>query len=478
MLNDDQTPDKSNRRKFLKQAGIIAAGTVLGGSALAACGDTATPVPAVATTSAAAAATTSGAATTTSAGGASSAATTAVSSTKQFSGELQLLQWTSFVPAADAEIKRQAAEWGQKNNVKVTIQIVASNDLQAKTTAAVEAKAGPDIIQMQYNWPWLYESACADLSDVYNQLKSSEGGFYDAMTALSVVNNVPRAIPYAIVPNAWAYRKSWLKEQGADKFPDTWDDFHALGKKLKAAGHPMAQSLGHAYGDATTMWYSFLWSYGGKEVEQDGKTVAINSPETLKAVETAVAIYNDCFDPTVLSWDDGSNNKAFAAEQISATLNGSSIYITAKNQKAPYLSDIAHAVQPQGPAGRALINLTFEHAVMNYSKNQDAAKAFLLWLMQPDQYNKWLTASAGYNVGPLHAYDKAQVFDSDPVLTPFKDSVQFGRNPGWPGPPSAAASQVQVKYLIVDMFAKAVQGTAPKDAIAFTEGELKKLYNK
>jgi len=47
-----------------------------------------------------------------------------------------------------------------------------------------------------------------------------------------------------------------------------------VGKKLKAAGHPYGQTAGHTFGDAPGWWYPYLWSWGGKEVAEDGKTVA------------------------------------------------------------------------------------------------------------------------------------------------------------------------------------------------------------
>src|SRR5690349_577926 len=97
------------RRKFLKKAGLAAAGLSLGAAGLGACGDP-TATSASATTAS------TGSTTTTAAGAASPAATGGSSSTKQYSGELRLLQWVSFVPAADNELKRQADEWGKKNN--------------------------------------------------------------------------------------------------------------------------------------------------------------------------------------------------------------------------------------------------------------------------------------------------------------------------------------------------------------------------
>ncbi len=465
--NVDMTP-RIPRRKFLKRAGLAAAGLTLGAAGLAACGDPTSTSATSATTAA------SGSNAGTTAAGVTAAG---ASTTKQFSGELRLLQWVSFVPAADEEFKRQADEWGKKNNVKVTIEAIPGNEVQPKTVAAIEAKAGPDIIQMDYNWPWLYETALVDMSKEYNDLKTKFGGFFPFLEGNSVVNGTPRAIPYCVVPGAWVYRKSWFKEVGADKFPETWDQFLDVGKKLKAANHPMLQTMGQTFGDSPGMWYSFLWEHGGKEVMEDGKTVAINSPETLAAVEKAVTIYNNVFTPDVLAWDDNSNNKAFLAEQISATLNGASIYLTSKKQNAPFANDLAHAIQPAGPQGRAATQLNKTHAVMGYSKNVDAARDFVNWIMQPDQYNKWLEAGGAYSIYSLKSYDSNPVYTKDPNLTVFKETIQYGRNVGWPGPPSQAASQAFSKYLIVNMFAAAAKGKAPKDAIADTEAELNKIYN-
>ena len=36
---------------------------------------------------------------------------------------------------------------------------------------------------------------------------------------------------------------------------------------------------------------------------------------------------------------------------------------------------------------------------------------------------------------------------------------------GYAGPPSQKAAEVQTKYIIVDMYAKAVQGMKPEDAV-------------
>jgi multiple sugar transport system substrate-binding protein len=47
---------------------------------------------------------------------------------------------------------------------------------------------------------------------------------------------------------------------------------------------------------------------------------------------------------------------------------------------------------------------------------------------------------------------------------------------GHAGPPSAKASEVFSKYIIIDMYAKAVQGMPPADVAKWAEIELRKIY--
>jgi ABC-type glycerol-3-phosphate transport system substrate-binding protein len=90
------------------------------------------------------------------------------------------------------------------------------------------------------------------------------------------------------------------------------------------------RTLGHAFGDANAFWYPYLWSWGGKEVEADGKTVVLNSKETIESVKFAVGLWKDACDESALAWDDSGNNRAFLAGTISATNNDASIYLKLK----------------------------------------------------------------------------------------------------------------------------------------------------
>ena len=58
----------------------------------------------------------------------------------------------------------------------------------------------------------------------------------------------------------------------------------------------------------------------------------------------------------------------------------------------------------------------------------------------------------------------------------YRQAAASSRMFGYAGPPSAKATEVYSKYIIVDMYAKAVQGMKAEDAVKWAAGELKKIY--
>jgi len=253
---------------------------------------------------------------------------------------------------------------------------------------------------------------------------------------------------------------------------------------LKAAGHPYGQTAGHTFGDAPGWWYPYLWSWGGKEVEADGKTVALNSKETVESVKFAVPLWKETMDEGGLAWDDSSNNRAFLSGSISATNNGASIYIEAKRKPDAYQTadgkpmkdDILHAKIPGGPSGQFNLPGPFTDMLMKYSQNQKPAKDFLRWIHSKEVFGEWFTSQQGYTDGATKVWENDPVWKADPVLTPFKDIPAGGRLEGYAGPPNRKAAEVRTKYVIVDMYAKAIQGMAAEEAVKWAHDELVKIY--
>jgi hypothetical protein len=65
---------------------------------------------------------------------------------------------------------------------------------------------------------------------------------------------------------------------------------------------------------------------------------------------------------------------------------------------------------------------------------------------------------------------------TDEALKPFRTAGRGSRMIGYAGSPSAKATEVYSKYIITDMYARAVQGMPPEEAIRWAENELRKVY--
>ena len=204
------------------------------------------------------------------------------------------LRWADFVPASDQLLKTKIAPECEKAlGIKLTLEMINANDLQARITSAIQSGTGPDIIYAIGNWPQLYAGSVADVSDVAEEIGEAQGGYYEVSRRVATVGKKWIGVPWSAGGGRIAYRKSWFQEVGYDAFPETWDRLRDAGKKLKTNGHPLGQTLGHTFGDAPGFWYPYLWSWGGKEVEADGKTVALNSKETIESVKYAVGFWKD-----------------------------------------------------------------------------------------------------------------------------------------------------------------------------------------
>ena len=399
--------------------------------------------------------------------------------------KLHWVRWVDFIPESDVELKRQMPEASKALGAEVVLETINANDLQPRITAAIQSGSGADIFIMLYNWAQLYGSQLVDVSDLATALARSEGGFYDVWPSAAHVGGHWLAVPHSIIGNAVAYRRSWLEEAGAHEYPKTWDEARKLFAQLKPKGKPYGQTLGHTFGDAPTFCYPMLWCFGGAETDKTGKKVVLNGKGAIESVKFMQAFWKECCDEGGLAWDDTNNNRAFHAGEISATLNGASIYIVAKRQQEkikdekgePMWQDIDHQNLPAGPAGAFTMYVPMSHAVMKYSKNPKLAKDFLRWLQKKENYEKWFQTQGGYSVGATKAWEKNPMWSTvDKPLQIFRTAARSTRIFGHAGPATAKATEGFSKYILTDMYAKAVQGMSAEDAVKWAEAELKKIY--
>ena len=88
------------------------------------------------------------------------------------------LRWNDFIPASDELLKKEVAPAAEKAlGFKLNIETINGNDVQARTTSAIQSGSGPDVICALNNWPQLYAESVADVSDIAEEIGKAQGGF-------------------------------------------------------------------------------------------------------------------------------------------------------------------------------------------------------------------------------------------------------------------------------------------------------------
>ncbi|HEX3447110.1 MAG TPA: ABC transporter substrate-binding protein [Isosphaeraceae bacterium] len=390
---------------------------------------------------------------------------------------ITILHESSFIkPFDEYVVNTIAPAYEKETGIKVNYEVTSVGSLPTRISTIAETGSGADITMNGLLQVIQFGDKYLDVGDLAEDIGKAQGGWYDAGREAVLVEGKWKAIPFSNIGQLMNWRTDWFAEVGVKKFPETWEELYEVGKKLKAEDHPFGFELGHGFGDNHGWLYPLLWSYGGAEVEPDGKTVVIDSDETARAVDFARKFFRDTMFEDVLGWTDPSNNKAWMAEQISCTNNAESILWFAKAHFPDIGKVTDQAQNPQGPKGRFHLLDCQSHAIFDFSPRKEEAHKFLRWLTAEQQLGGWFASADSYYQPFLHAYDNAPMWQVEPRNIPYRDAMATAHLPGWPAPPDHRLAQSVAKYVIVDMFAKACTGTATKDAIKSAEAQLKEIY--
>jgi multiple sugar transport system substrate-binding protein len=383
--------------------------------------------------------------------------------------KLRMLRWKRFVQGEEDLWLANTRKFTQSTGIEVRVDSENFEDIRPKAAVAAQVGSGPDIILGWFDDPHLYPEKLIDLSDLAHYLGDKYGGWYEVCKRYGLREGQWIGLPLGAPCGCVTYRESQVKAAGFDTVPRDLPGFLKLCQALKAKGTPAGLALGNAVGDANTWCHWVVWTHGGKMVDEHDH-VAIDSKETAAALEYAKELYQT-FIPGTLSWLDPSNNKAFLAGEISLTFNGISIYYAAQTAKDPVVkalaADIGHMNYPVGPVGRPTELQTLTQAfVFKYTKYPNAAKEYLRFMWEKEQYWPWQEASIGYVTQPFYAYEANPVWTEDPKRTPFRDSLKKMQYHGYAGSLGKASAATLADYIMVNMVAEAASGAqTPKAAM-------------
>jgi multiple sugar transport system substrate-binding protein len=382
---------------------------------------------------------------------------------------LRVIRPARFIDADETIFRENAARFSERYNVPVRTDFVGWEDIRPQTAVIANTGSGPDIVIGWGDDPHVYVDKLHDLTELADYLGKRYGGWSFLAQKYGMQHASDRwiGIPFGGGTGPVCYRVSTVKEAGFDGIPEDLEGFLRLCQALKRINKPAGFALGNAVGDGTGFAHWLLWSHGAALTDEEGK-IAINSSETITALNYLRELY-PTFVSGTLSWLDPSNNRAYASQEVHLTANGISLYYALKNdpRTKPIADDTEHAPLPRGrspgpPQSATVLNaMVFRHV-----RYPNAAKEFIRFMMESEQYDPWLTGSLGYWSQPLEAYKQSAVWTSDPKLKLFRDAMNNRYWNGYKGPITQASGAVTADYVLVQMCSSVASGQATPEAAA------------
>lgn len=312
---------------------------------------------------------------------------------KSASGELTgTVTWwdTSTVGSEDKVFKKLAEDFEAKHKgVDVKYVNVPFGEAQNKfKNAAGSGSGAPDVIRSEVAWtPEFADLGYLAPLDGTAALKD-EKDFVPQAAASTKYDGKTYAVPQVIDSLGIFYNKKLFKDAGVE-VPKTIDELKTVSKTIKDKTGKTGMYL---RGDDAYWFLSFLYGEGGDLVDAQGKTVTVDSPAGVKAME----VVKDLVDSGAAKTDatDGWENMqaAFKGGDVAMMINGP--WAIADTYAGPQFKDKANlgvAPVPAGSAGQGAPQGGHNLAVYAGSKNLDASYAFVEYMSSAESQAKITT---------------------------------------------------------------------------------------
>jgi multiple sugar transport system substrate-binding protein len=397
------------------------------------------------------------------------------------------------VPSYDKWFDQFAQEWGQANDVKVTVDHINTAEVPATIAAEISAQQGHDLVEHIASLAQ-YEPAMLDMTDLVKEASARHGDILDMCrrNSFNPTTNVFYGFCHGYAPDPGNYRKGLWEKAGAPDGPKSWDDLVSIGGKIKSdQGVQLGIGMSNEI-DSRMAAQALMWAFGAT-VQDEKENVVINSDKTVAAVEEMAKLFKAAMTDEVFGWNAASNNQLMIAGQASYILNSISAYRSAQTQQPDVAKDIFFTAPIVGPAGKdwalAHGHAVFIYQIPKYSKYSDTAKEFILHLV--DNYADACQQSELYNFPSFPSLTPQLLaeggwldndpFKSDPAnkLAVLKGANDWTVNLGYPGPANAAIGEVMNLPIIPNMMARAARGEqTAAESVAQAESEIKPIFEK
>src|SRR5262245_28908138 len=397
--------------------------------------------------------------------------------------KLRVWLFKTYVTACNDILARHVETWAKEHNVEVEFDWATFGDREQKFVAAIEAGNPPDIAEMNYQGPMRYRPALRDVTKLAKEIAEARGGLFPFADRVVQFQGQYYGVAHQGFGGGLHIRKDLVAEKGL-KMPKVYDpDVIEVAKKCQDPSKDLwgfGQTLNRC-DDGNGFMQNILWDYGGAAAGKEGQPALAGSfmkqnVEALKFAVDTIKVHK-VQPPGVMGWTDVSNNEAYMAGKLVSTNNGASLYYAMVKKQHPLAGKTQVILTPGGPAGSFIFAGAYNWGIFQKSKHHELAEDLIRWVEDEKRFDEFMRVSIG-QAGPVYkSRAESPYWKTDPNFEGMRENILRSVWPGYPGPITPAAIEVQAQYVLCDMAGRVVTaGLSPEAALKEAHGRVEEIH--
>ena len=390
---------------------------------------------------------------------------------------VELLIWhMEQPPHRVARVQELLDEFNAANpGIVVTQEPQNWGEIYAKAPAALAAGNAPDLLFALPDFVNILKElgATQPVDELVAQLQE-DYGMYDWAVEPYTYDGHTWAVPlYNMAHSLW-YHKSLFEEAGVTP-PSTWEEWQAAAEALTAdgvygVGLPASRSL---YADQVV--YDFMVNGGAQDIYDEEGNIVFDTPETVASYDFYSSLWQYS-PPDSTNWTWGEAEACFNSGTCAMVPQFT--VITTYDQAGGDPADLGVLPLPRSAEADQNYTIGYVNGVMLLSEDeakQEAAGTFFSWLLQPENYGRFLNMEPGLFLPVTETGSTAESFWEDPMVVKYQEQVEqmiansqtgmlFGFTGGRTFPSIASISAQNILAQVLQMVV--VDGTSAADAVA------------
>jgi multiple sugar transport system substrate-binding protein len=294
--------------------------------------------------------------------------------------------------------------------VEFEIQYIPMEHRTTRFLAAMAANDGPDVACIGNMGDYRAFVDAGFLLEMGDKFISNPGTYWDRFPKNFVdyitIKDKIYGIPYYSGPYAMFYNKKAYTAAGITTMPTNWAEFLAAMKKLTVDtnGDGKVDQYGFTMSTiretAARIFMMFCWSNGGDVTGPDLKTVTINSPQCVEALEYLTSLVTAGVIPPGIGEADNTVVGEYFGYGRAATKMEGNWELTTIQTMYPEMSDNVDVYPLPPPMGKQAVPLSIlaVYSLTSQTDAMDASWAFIDFMSQ-DKAQQTMLDLSGY--GPV-----------------------------------------------------------------------------